>query len=77
MDHGASTYTNHGCRCDICREAHRERSARRREERRLLLLGDPTVALHGRNSTYTNWGCRCDHCRTAHAQKKAQFRASA
>lgn len=70
MEHGASAYTNHSCRCSICRNAHRERSAKRREERKHLLLEDPDLAPHGRNSTYTNWACRCEQCRDAHARKK-------
>lgn len=58
--HGTtSTYINNKCRCPLCKEAWREYSEKRRQERREG-MGKPTK--HNRN-TYTNWGCRCSKCR--------------
>lgn len=59
--HGkASTYTNHGCRCDACRAAHTEVCYRARMRR----YSNPVPAgLHGTYNAYTNYGCRCDACR--------------
>jgi hypothetical protein len=72
--HGASGYTNDGCRCDVCRAANTARCARRTEERRRELWEDPTLAQHGRASTYTNWGCRCEPCTEAIAAKLREYR---
>lgn len=58
-----------GCRCEDCTEANRLRCKRRAEERRQLLLADPSLAPHGKDSTYTNWGCRCDECFLAHRER--------
>lgn len=56
-----SCYSNHGCRCDICKQANATRVKRRRLER------DPQDAMkHGMESTYINWNCRCDACTEAH-----------
>lgn len=56
--HGTLTrYQYHGCRCDECRRANREKQA--------ALKGKPapTHSVSG----YRNYGCRCDVCREAHA----------
>lgn len=79
--HGCGGYTNHGCRCEICRAGHSAYTLKRRYERRDLLLADPTLAKHGSGSTYTNWMCRCRPCtdawgavRTALNQRRARER---
>lgn len=58
---------NYGCRCDPCRDAHRDRCYRRKAERARLLEADPTVVNHGSASTYRNWQCRCPACTAAHS----------
>lgn len=54
--HGVRWRYNRGCRCELCKVAHREymRSLRRSEPR-----------THGTASAYTNYGCRCAECREA------------
>ena len=68
FEHGATTngYSNRGCRCRPCREAHSAWTRDRRARRQLEIAEDSAVAEHGTESTYTNWGCRCDQCREAH-----------
>lgn len=67
-----ATYSNWGCRCVSCTEAHARYIAEKREVRyasraeidgRLVAIKTPT---HGTNSTYANWGCRCVSCVLAH-----------
>jgi len=62
--HNASTYVNHGCRCDVCRESHAAAVNRRRKERKAQTarLGLPSYVQHG-VSAYANWGCHCVVCR--------------
>jgi hypothetical protein len=63
MTHGlASTYTK-GCRCPRCREAHRRRHKRLRDERAARARADASVVPHGTVGGYSNWDCRCDRCR--------------
>jgi hypothetical protein len=60
--HGsASTYGNHGCRCQPCRDAHAEVTRARRARRAELLARYGATIEHGA-SAYLNWGCRCDVC---------------
>lgn len=65
IEHGASRYTNHGCRCPACREGWRAACARRREARRertRLNGGYAQDAARHNANTYSNWGCRCREC---------------
>ncbi|MHB9004435.1 MAG: hypothetical protein ACYC6C_10295 [Coriobacteriia bacterium] len=73
-DHGGAgtKYAHEGCRCDLCREAHRARIARRRAERDVSKYEGP----HGVPSTYKNWRCRCEPCKAAWSvEMKRQFAA--
>lgn len=79
VEHGNySTYTNHGCRCDLCYEVNRAYKRKRylqtstAERRRLRTIrckrtGGPCThdVEHGNYSTYSNHGCRCEPCRVA------------
>lgn len=70
MDHGDySYYTNRGCRCDPCRKANAEYTARWR--RKAIKSRKPFV--HGTSSAYTNNGCRCVECKEARRQYKTQL----
>jgi hypothetical protein len=61
MEHGASAYNNHGCRCDDCRAGI---AAKRRGLQARRRFQQPPASLpHGTLSTYQNWHCRCDDCR--------------
>jgi len=66
-------YGNLGCRCDLCREAHRknhnEYMARQRAMGRVL-------GRHGSELAYDT-GCRCDPCREAHNLKSRKQKAAA
>ena len=62
--HGASAYTNYGCRCVVCTRANRERVNRRRLER-IAEPKDPNDPRHGKSSFYRNHGCRCEPCTAA------------
>lgn len=72
-DHGsAGAYTNHGCRCPECCEAHTVACANSRRARyaaRVLHDGVWIAPLpdehHGRPTTYKNHGCRCRRCTDA------------
>jgi len=67
-----STYTNWGCRCDPCTDAHRDYMQSQRENRMKtrVLVDDRLVAVgaprHGSASTYVNWACRCGDCLSAY-----------
>lgn len=68
LKHGkVSTYNNHGCRCDECREAAS------RYQRSLTCVpldsGDPR---HGKVGTYNSYGCRCELCKAASKAYQAQ-----
>lgn len=58
---------SHGCRCDECRRANRERSQALRDS------GDPPN--HGL-SGYVNYGCRCKTCKEANRLHQRGLRAT-
>lgn len=65
LTHGTeNAYNNHGCRCSLCREAHRLLEAKRREKRK-----NSDNIPHGTANGYHNYGCRCDLCKAAVAKK--------
>ena len=73
--HGTTNgYGNLGCRCEACREAHRQNHNRYMKKVRESgqLLGD--AAKHGTSYRY-DVGCRCDECREAHNEKSRQTKA--
>lgn len=61
--HGCNGYTNYGCRCEVCTEANRARSAARRKAGVI-----PAGTQHGA-SCYRNYGCRCDTCRAGQREQ--------
>lgn len=61
--HGKDQTYTAGCRCDLCRAAHRIMATRQQRSREARLRADPLIVVHGLMSTYSNWGCRCDLCR--------------
>lgn len=75
VKHGTVTGYRSGCRCDGCKSANREETARHREaaRERGLPEGDPR---HGTGGGYTYYGCRCALCAewavAARAARKAQ-----
>lgn len=76
--HGYDGYTNHGCRCDICRDANAQYHWDLRHFKAERLEKDPTLAPHGINNTYANWRCRCRPCTDAHsAYERARLRRAA
>lgn len=65
--HGdASTYSNHGCRCQPCRDAKAAYMKAWRYANGERLAADPGFAEHGHASTYVNYRCRCMACTNAH-----------
>ena len=72
VDHGTITrYTNHRCRCVLCREVNRQRAARDRRIRYSKPV--PASVPHGQASTYSNWGCRCEPCTKANTAYNAPY----
>lgn len=60
VPHGtASSYNNHGCRCDPCCAAA---TAARSAWRRSLADRPFSDVPHGTWSGYANWGCSCERC---------------
>lgn len=74
--HGTdSTYQNHACRCELCRQAHLEAQRVGNISRAARLDSLPPEA-HGKLSTYRNWSCRCDLCRDAQNEYQRNKRNS-
>lgn len=57
-------YSNHKCRCTLCRDANAAWQRGRRAERAKTIPFDRIP--HGENG-YGNYNCRCDTCRSGHA----------
>lgn len=73
--HGTTTgYANHACRCQRCREAHREKH--NAYMHRVRQTGELTTPdrTHGTAYRY-DVGCRCDDCRAAHNLKSRLAKA--
>jgi hypothetical protein len=75
--HGLSGYTNHACRCDVCRAGmtgyRRRRYADMRAERAFVESQGRVFIVEGRQhgaNTYRNHGCRCEVCV---AGRRAQY----
>lgn len=69
MKHNAATYQRHGCRCELCRAAIREK--RKQREAR----GPGPNVVHGRPTTYSNYRCRCQPCYDAWSALQREYRA--
>lgn len=75
--HGYSGYTNHRCRCEVCREGNRVKRAESRahwksERERIHAMGFEHVVInitHGVNG-YSNYMCRCLVCIVAHREAR-------
>ena len=67
-------YSNHGCRCDGCRDANAQYNWHIRTVRAERILKDPSLAEHGNVNTYYNWGCRCADCRRARRDAERRLR---
>lgn len=75
--HGeASTYRS-GCRCQPCRDAHRERTRVYRDRNTAQLNDDAAVVKHGSDTTYNDFRCRCGECRQAHTERQRRDRQRA
>jgi hypothetical protein len=70
MSCGRWGYTNDGCRCAECTEAHSRNIAEYRKRLRAMLAENPDIAPHGTLSTYSNYGCRCQPCQQARADAR-------
>lgn len=58
--HGTvSEYSNHGCRCDHCREANKKYRA---ERKKINLSKSTRQKRHGTRDEYSRYDCRCDAC---------------
>lgn len=68
VNHGSlNTYRVHGCRCEPCKHANRDRQRRTNAARaEKVARGEiPEYVKHGTQGTYRNWGCRCELCKAA------------
>lgn len=63
-NHGASTYTNHKCRCSSCRAGN----ANAQMDWRQRVAQDVPKHVHGSENGYTNYRCRCKPCTQAHTE---------
>lgn len=61
-------YARLGCRCDDCREAHRDYCTAKTADLRARLAAEFDRLPHGSVSTYGNWGCRCEPCTAAQSE---------
>ncbi len=78
VPHGTgSRYSYHGCRCELCTEAHRNRAAETRRKRRAAVAAGTTPVPHGTANGYQNYYCRCDDCREAERVWQRQRRGRA
>ena len=65
--HGVyATYTNLGCRCDLCRAANTAVCAKAKAKRRTREIPDH---VHGTVNGRTGWGCSCALCGEAARQE--------
>jgi hypothetical protein len=76
--HNASTYSNHRCRCDVCRSSWAAYVKKRQAERRAGIPGRKNALTgpktHNANA-YIAWGCRCDLCVTDYRIQSVRRRA--
>ena len=68
-----STYVNHCCRCDLCKETQRWKQA---EYRGRLRSSKTPEHVHGTVNGYQNYGCRCRSCTSAQAAASRESSAS-
>lgn len=61
-------YTNHACRCDLCKAAWAAAKYELRHRHHDYIP-------HGTDGGYTNYMCRCEACRTANREHKRMYRA--
>lgn len=66
--HNHSTYTNRGCRCEVCRAA--QAAYMREYKSRIFLM--PGDSRHGTDNGYNNYGCRCAKCRAARSEYRSR-----
>lgn len=69
--HGPGGYTNHGCRCPICKAAQ----ATWMRAYKAKKTAESENAPHGTYTAYTVWGCRCLACKAAGAANQRRYRA--
>lgn len=62
-------YTNHSCRCDLCKSAWSDYNSARTRAR--IAQDLPPERNHGEYSSY-KWGCRCSECKTAQRNRRRE-----
>jgi hypothetical protein len=68
--HPSASAYNKGCRCDDCRELHRQRHNYVMARAQAAARASPERIPHGAGG-YTNWGCRCAVCLEAGRRRNA------
>jgi hypothetical protein len=64
-EHGTSGRYDQGCRCQPCKTANAEVSAKQRKVYRALAAVNPEmIPKHATLTSYAQWGCRCEECVT-------------
>ena len=69
--HGQGGYTNHACRCPVCKRGNADYQLAYKARRSLETENAP----HGTYSAYTNWKCRCRPCKDANAARGRAYNA--
>ena len=68
--HGITGYSNHQCRCDVCKSAAQKKW---QSEKKNLFGKEPPK--HGTHRSYSIYGCRCDICVNARMKSRDDYKA--
>jgi transcriptional regulator with XRE-family HTH domain len=71
--HGTPGNYNRGCRCQRCRDAHRDRLKDWKRAAAETATADPSKVPHGETG-YKNWRCRCPVCKAAGSEDNRRQR---
>jgi hypothetical protein len=73
VKHGTAATYMHGCRCEMCKSAIKERRDRFWEDYRRKVASDPSLLQHGKLWTYQKLRCRCNTCSDVSRQYQRKY----